>query len=682
MSQTKKKKVKIKNDDVCETYDYMKTNKDNIKNVIKNNDDLIIINNLAILVNKIVIHTLQFLKLYILYLYDNNLDFPKIDKEFICDIFKVITIRECGSGGYTDDNMPKQMKELKNFYDEHYKITIVEGDVLYYDKLSYILAYEAIDIEKNITNNIQEHYEQHINKYVNINFKLKTRLKEITEKYEKIEIIKEKRKLLFAEFRNIKYDLLSTSTEYKSLKTYHKWITEQRKFIIPNKTTFDKDNISYDIKSNTIDYLKCFVYIGKELEKLYDLEDNHDRTFRLFNILPLRTNIIPKNIVIDTAGLIQNFLGDEPTKEHLKNYKKNDNQKTLWKRIFKLDEKVFKKNNYMFNYMIRTDGISLSVLFIRIDKEGNIAKKKLNNKISTDTKYIEDVQWTDKLKKKRIVCADPGMSDIIYCGSKDKNGNLETFRYTQNQRRLETRTKKYNKIIHKENTTTIIDGCELSIDNSKRNNLSETNYFGKTIKKIESKLCNYNSKTNNFNKFKTYIIEKNKINNTLYNHYEQNYFRKFKLNRFINTQKSEAKLITNFHNKFGTPEDVLFIMGDYDKGNNHMKGVEPIICKRIRKIFKNAGYETYLINEYRTSKLCNNCRCELERFLIRENKKPKHKGKKCLVNGLLHHKDDKHNCKLIHNRDKNAVQNMLKIVSYLKEKGRRPKIFRREKIEK
>ena len=662
MSETKKKKVKIKNDDICETYDYMKTNKDNIKNVIKNKDDLIIINNLAILINKIVIHALHFLKLYVLYLYDNNLNFPKIDKEFICDIFKVITIRKCGSGGYTEDNMPKQMKDLKLFYDEHYKTTIVIDDILYYDKLSYILAYEAIDIEKNITNNIQEHYEQHINKFVNITFKLKDKLKEINEKYVKPETRKQKKNLLYAEFRNVKNDLLSTSSEYKSLKTYHKWIIEQKKFIIPNKTKYDKDNILYDIKSNTIDYLKCFVYIGKEIEKYYDLEDKNNRTFRLFNILPLRTNIIPKNIVIDTAGLIQNFLGDEPTKEHLKNYKKNDNQKTLWKRIFKIDEKVFKKNNYIFNYMIRTDGVSLSVLFIRIDKEGNIAKKKLNNKISTDTKYIEDIQWTEKLKKKRVVCADPNLSDIIYCGSKDKNGNLETFRYTQNQRRLETRTKKYNKIIHKENTTTIIEG--------------------KTIKKIESKLSNYNSKTNNFNKFKTYIIEKNKINDTLYNHYEQNYFRKFKLNRFINTQKSEAKLITNFHNKFGTPEDVLFIMGDYDKGNNHMKGVEPIICKRIRKIFKNAGYKTYLINEYRTSKLCNNCRCELERFLIRENKKPKHKGKKCLVNGLLHHKDDKQNCKLIHNRDKNAVQNMLKIVSYLKEKGRRPKIFRREKIEK
>ena len=297
-----KPKVKEKKKDE-ENFDFMKTNKDNIKNVLKDNNINPIINELVSRTNKIVVHSYQFLKLYFIHLFHNNQPFPTLDKEFICDIFKVITKRKCNSGGYRDDNMPEQLKTLTTFYKEHYSKTIIKDETLYYDKLSYILAYEAIDIEKNITNNIQEHYEQHINKYVNINFKLKTRLKEITEKYEKPEIIKEKRKLLFAEFRNIKYDLLSTSTEYKSLKTYHKWITEQRKFIIPNKTKYDKDNISYDIKSNTIDYLKCFVYIGKELEKLYDLEDNHDRTFRLFNILPLRTNIIPKNIVIDTAGL-------------------------------------------------------------------------------------------------------------------------------------------------------------------------------------------------------------------------------------------------------------------------------------------------------------------------------------------------------------------------------------------
>ena len=135
--------------------------------------------------------------------------------------------------------------------------------------------------------------------------------------------------------------------------------------------------------------------------------------------------------------------------------------------------------------MIRTDGVSLSVLFIRIDKEGNIAKKKLNKKITADTKYIENVKWTEELKKKRVVCADPNLADIVYCGSKDKNGNLETFRYTQNQRRLETRTKKYMKITEKVN--------------------SETKINNQTIKQIESTLSVLNSKTVNYEEFKKYV---------------------------------------------------------------------------------------------------------------------------------------------------------------------------------
>ena len=39
------------------------------------------------------------------------------------------------------------------------------------------------------------------------------------------------------------------------------------------------------------------------------LIENEDKQIRLFNILPLRTNIVGKNICIDTCGLISNFLG-------------------------------------------------------------------------------------------------------------------------------------------------------------------------------------------------------------------------------------------------------------------------------------------------------------------------------------------------------------------------------------
>jgi hypothetical protein len=72
-------------------------------------------------------------------------------------------------------------------------------------------------------------------------------------------------------------------------------------------------------------------------------------------------------------------------------------------------------------------------------------------------------------------------------------------------------------------------------------------------------------------------------------HYENKLFRKLKLNRYINTQKSESKMIKNFKKKFGNPENTICVcvMGDFDKSNNRMKGIEPVICKRFRKLFRN-----------------------------------------------------------------------------------------------
>jgi hypothetical protein len=55
-----KTKVKEKKKDE-ENFDYMKTNKDNIKNVLRDPTILPIINDLVNRTNKIVIHTYQFI---------------------------------------------------------------------------------------------------------------------------------------------------------------------------------------------------------------------------------------------------------------------------------------------------------------------------------------------------------------------------------------------------------------------------------------------------------------------------------------------------------------------------------------------------------------------------------------------------------------------------------------------
>ena len=712
MKKTKSKpKVKEKKkDDNIIKFDYMKTNKDNIMNVINYPTHINIINDIVVKVNKIIIHTCQFLKLYLIHLYDNKKDFPKINEDFIGYIFMVLTIRKCGSGGYTDNNMPEQLKQLTKFYNEYYKPLTVNDEVIYYDKLNYVLAYEAIDIEKNINVNISEHFIQHLNKYINITLEVKEKRDKITKDNKDAKVRKEKHKELTQEINKVKKDLTSFN-ELESDKKYHKWILEQRKLIYKSKTKFEEDNIYYDLKVKPQDYLKSVFYICRELEKVYNQikkdnesindEEKKKKQIRLFNVIPLRTNIIQKSICLDSCGLINNFL-DKSSKtdegknkdknEEIKNsqkyknrdiggnvhnidnynYKQNDNQKLLWDYFFRTNKRVFKKNKYQFNYMIKTDGISVSILFVRVDDKGNPVKKQKGKKYKEqlDCEYIEKAELTDELRKMKIVTIDPNDGgDLIYCGSKNENDELETFRYTQNQRRLETRTKKYMKITEKVN--------------------NETKINNQTIKQIESTLSVLNSKTVNYEEFKKYVTEKNKVNKILYTHYQQEFFRKFKLNKFINMQKSEAKMVENFKSKFGTPDKIIIVFGDHDKGQHNMKGLEPTICKKFRKIFKNAGYKVFLINEFRTSKLCNCCHQELDKFLTRASNKPRDKknNKKTLVNGLLKHTVSNPEgelnpllCTIIHNRDKNAVQNMLNIVEHIKKTGSRPEAYTRKEV--
>ena len=62
--------------------------------------------------------------------------------------------------------------------------------------------------------------------------------------------------------------------------------------------------------------------------------------------------------------------------------------------------------------MIRTDGISVCILFIRVDVNSKPLSKTYQNKKccqEENINYIEKIEITEELKNMKVVCADPGI---------------------------------------------------------------------------------------------------------------------------------------------------------------------------------------------------------------------------------------------------------------------------------
>ena len=231
--------------------------------------------------------------------------------------------------------------------------------------------------------------------YINIVYNIKEKSAQITKDKS---IRKELHKQLYDEIGKVKKDLTHFG-DLTSDQKYHEWIINERIKLYPNRKSFDNNNIFYHLKSNTQDFLYSMFHISIQLENLNEVRiQNKEKQIRLFNVLPLRTNIISKNICIDTCGLICNFLGEERTNPHLKEYKKDNNQFNLWNRFFNLNKKVFKKGQkYKFSHIIRTDGVSCCILFIRVDTDGNPIKKKKCCE-EENIEYIEKVEITDEVE--------------------------------------------------------------------------------------------------------------------------------------------------------------------------------------------------------------------------------------------------------------------------------------------
>jgi hypothetical protein len=485
----------------------------------------------------------------------------------------------------------------------------------------------------------------YVERFVNVVWKKKM----LIEKIRKIFPTKKEKEArirnLEMELRKIKNDLLnvdSSKVEYTSKSYYHSWITQQKKHILPNKEKFQKQSIYYDLKCKPMDYLPCMITMMKQVEN--ELET-------ISNVFPLRSSIAPGYIRLDTITLVYLLLRKEQGKKsdfsNQGNTKKHEDK--IWNFFFRTEKKVFRKTGFSFHHMISTDGVGVSILFILDDLVGKrlpSVKKGLSREL-----YIDELNDYSSLQNKKIVAVDPGKEDLIYCvddASKDAN----KFRYSQNQRRKETKMKKYNNIILEMKTNKI---------------------QGKSVIEYETELSKYNRKTLQIDKFKTYINEKNIINNMLFGFYAKHLFRKLKFGKHINIKRNEQQMISNFRKIYGNPDEVVICIGDWEQ-RKQMKYKEPTLGIGMRSLLRKNKYKVYLVDEFRTSCKCSNCDGGVcEKYMVRKNPRP-NKDEMRLVHGLLRCKSGCGEW----NRDRNGSSNIYRIAYQAIHNLERPNYLCRE----
>ena len=611
--------------------DKYKCLKVNILSILNNKDTISIIEDAVFRTNNITFKAYLLLKLWILSKYHNNIEIPKITVDIIKMAFKSIIIKSSGPKVKNDNLI------LLNEFNVLHSFSLENGK-----NLSQILGYYATTMLTCIENNIKMHFMDYINRFVDVYFKF-----EYKNELENIEF----KKQLFTELIMVKNDIKNDTL--KCDIKYHNWLKIYRYNIVPKEY-----NISYfyDLKVNPTKYLKYMIFMNTIIES---------REGKTFQVFPLQTSMVPKNIQLDTKSIVE-LIVTKDKKEYLDNilaYKE-----ILWDEYFSIPQKI---KGYSFDFTIITDGYSTSLRFInnnQIEKD-NLKKSNMRickNKMKGMTSEEKKIFKNNKVKPVKVTVET------------NKEDTLE-FQYIDDVPKEEL----YGKHIFidpgKRSLLTMMDdeGNFLSYTNGKRMKMTKRLEYQNRIKKykdkngitkIENELTNYSSKTCCIKKYEEYIIKKVEVSEKINNKYRETKFRQYKWYSYINRKRTEDKMLNEIENKYG--KESIIIIGDWSiskQMRNFISTPNLSIKRKLKERFR-----VFDIDEYRTSKLNYKTEEECENIYL-PDKENKQRKKHSILTYQMENKR-----KGCINRDKNGCKNIQKIYECYIETGERPYNYRRQ----
>ncbi len=605
MAKTKKKKQnKEKDKHLFSTYhsgDFT-TIKTSLRSLLINYEkNAPIFENLVKECNEITIRVYQFIRLYLLYCYERNLEFPELNKDII-----LYFIRACG----TRDNRGKKSKnsnfenELNTFYENEFAPLIDKPKFDLRNK-SYITPYIAKQINTAFYNNLKEHFITRIRHFMNM----------IKPDY-----------IPDDDFYKLKNYILSNKKD-EIKEEYKEWSNHIFNYYLPTielKENNDKTNLyGYDVKVNPLKYLKYTIKMNETLENInIDIEnsdlssqDKNKLKKKLFQPIPLRNSLIPSYLTFDTYGILSIFGEKGSSTNENKNI---ENRNKILGSIFNMNHKIFNKKDYIMK-SFQTDGVGVSIC---LQKEGskksaNEAEEDENSFNEIDDLYLDELN-DDELKvcqSKKLVSVDPGKATLVYM--MDNEGNQ--LKYGCKQREIESYRLRMNRIMKYE---------------KKKNKIQE----------FESILSDSTCKTVNYLRFKEYIKIKTQVNDLTRYFYKNIKYRKQNWRTWIYQRKSEDQFIQRieevFCNKIRPKQntrrerkrcktemiesnkeilnksDLLICYGNWSN-NKQMKYLMPTKGVGLRRLISK-HYQVLLVDEFKSSKLCNTCHNELSNHIIKK----------------------------------------------------------------
>ena len=186
-------------------------------------------------VNDLIIHTYQFIRLYVLNCYMNKQPLPDLDEIFISYCIKSLIPM---------DNRGKKRKNISNvekFYQEEYQ-PLLNHEKTNLKNKSFLIPFLATQINTSFNNNFQERFIQHFLQFINIT------TTEITEEKETL-------------FQFKKHLFALTETD----EMFNEWKNKHLLNILPTEI---KKSIHYDVKVRPFEYIKGILYMNEVLEKM------------------------------------------------------------------------------------------------------------------------------------------------------------------------------------------------------------------------------------------------------------------------------------------------------------------------------------------------------------------------------------------------------------------------------